>query len=133
MRAAGLYDADADYRGAIPAAVEEIVKVFAAQGHSGGSAAVTLRIVEKLLRFEPLVPLTGAEEEWVEVMEGIWQNKRCGRVFKEADGQAYDIEGKVFTDEHECSFTNRESRVPVTFPYTPRTRFVRVTSDSRFE
>ena len=72
MRAAGLYDTDADYGGAIPVAVEEIVEVFAEQGHSGASASIVTSLLGKLLRFEPLCPLTGADDEWTEVSDGLW-------------------------------------------------------------
>jgi hypothetical protein len=37
----------------------EMVKLFAEEGHSGFSASYAIRILEKLLRFEPLVALTG--------------------------------------------------------------------------
>ena len=38
-------------------------------------------------------------------------------MFKEKDGTAYDIDGKVFSDDGEVWYTNRNSRVNVTFPY----------------
>ena len=126
MKAAGLYDADADYGGAIPLAVEEIVQVFADQGHSGASAGLVLGILGKLLRYEPLTPLMGADDEWSEVSDGLWQNKRCGRVFKGRDGVAYDIDGIVFRRRDGLRYTSSESRVNVTFPYTPTTREVYV-------
>ena len=114
-----------------------MVSEFTKEGHSGFSASYALGILEKILKFEPVTPLTGEDWEWVEIskeMSGsnngtLYQNARCGRVFKDDDG-AYDIDGKVFwewyTDEEsgerfKSYFTNRESRTPVTFPYTPET------------
>lgn len=44
----------------------DIVDMFADQGHSGMSAAYTLGILERLLRFKPITPLTGEEDEWKE-------------------------------------------------------------------
>ena len=126
MRAAGLYDTDADYGGSIPLAVEEIVEVFAGQSHSGMSAAIVTSLLGKLLRFEPIGPLTGADDEWTEVSDGLWQNRRCGRVFKGADGVAYDIDGKVFREPNGACYTSRDSRVEVQFPYTPTTQVIDV-------
>ena len=123
LRAAGLYDADSDYSGMLADAVIQLVKVFADQGHSGFSASRTIAIFAKVAGFEPLVPLTGADDEWTECVHGIYQNKRCSRVFKE-NGQAYDIEGIVFRDKDGSAWTSRDSRVGVTFPYTPTTKVV---------
>lgn len=109
-----------------------MIEEFAAEGHSGFSASYAIQCLEKLLRFEPLSPLMGTDDEWVDVAEyngsPMWQNKRCSRVFKDETG-AYDIDGKVFwswyTDENgekfKSHYTNRDSRVYVTFPYTPTT------------
>lgn len=114
-------------------AVLEIVEKFADQGHSGFSASYVISCLEKLLRWEPLSPLTGEDSEWVKLEyddDIMYQNNRCSRVFKDNEGNAYDIEGKVFwewfTDEetgekYKSHFTCRESRTPVTFPYTPTT------------
>lgn len=38
-------------------------------------------------------------------------------MFKEKDGTAYNIEGKVFSDDGEVWYTNGDSRVNITFPY----------------
>src|SRR4051812_17935146 len=76
-----------------------IVKLFAEEGHSGFSASYAIGILEKLLRFEPLRPLTGEDSEWCELEYGpemAAQNKRCSHVFKRADGTAYDSEGRIF-------------------------------------
>ena len=113
----------------------EMVQTFGDQGHSGFSASYALGILKKLLNFEPITPITGADDEWVEVGEGVFQNKRLSRVFKQADrfdGQAYDINGKVFIEhylddngeEYQSSYTGSESCVPITFPYTPHTDYV---------
>jgi hypothetical protein len=106
--------------------LQELLLVFGSQGHSGASAAITAGLLGKLLRFEPIGPLTGEPEEWFDHGNGVFQNKRCGRVFKQADrfdGQAYDLDGIVWRDPDGCTFTNRESMVPVVFPYTPQTEF----------
>jgi hypothetical protein len=109
--------------------VLDVVRIFADQGHSGSSAAYAIGCIEKVLRFEPITPLAGTDDEWVEVAEEdgkpLFQNARCGRVFKVgADGEAYDLDGFVFRDPDGSTWTNSESRRPVTFPYTPTTEVV---------
>ena len=104
----------------------DLVLVFSTQGHSGFSAGYATSALAKLLRYEPLGPLTGDESEWVEVSKDMWQNNRCGRVFKEADGSAYDIDDNVFREPDGCTYASRESRVPVVFPYRPATVVVDV-------
>ena len=111
--------------------VLHMMQEFANEGHSGFSASYAIGILTKLLDFKPLSPLTGEGDEWVDVRdygpEPHYQNKRRSSVFKNANGSCYDIDGKVFwewyvdeeTGEHTKSyFTNADSRVPVTFPYT---------------
>jgi hypothetical protein len=110
-------------------AIIELVQVFAAQGHSGFSGSYVLNAFKKVADFEPLGPITGDDSEWMEVGSGVFQNIRCSHVFKSADrfdGQAYDIQGRVFREPSGSSFTGRESCVPITFPYTPVTEYVDV-------
>lgn len=102
----------------------EIIETFCEQGHSGMSAAYATQCIERLLRWLPITPLTGEDDEWKESMDlngkKSYQNKRCPQVFKDEDGEAYDIYGTIFSDDGgETWFTNKDSRIPVTFPYTP--------------
>ena len=102
--------------------VLEVLEVFSKQGHSASSASYTTHLLERLMRFLPLTPLTGEDDEWNEIAPGKYQNKRCGRVFKE-NGQAYDINGKAFSDDGgKTWFTNRDSHVQVSFPYVVPTK-----------
>src|SRR5690606_10442785 len=69
--------------------VLDLVKVFAQAGHSGSTAAWTIAVLNKLLQFQVLTPLSGNDEEWVEVVDEtssepnapIYQNKRRSTVF----------------------------------------------------
>jgi hypothetical protein len=60
----------------------------------------------------------------------MWQNKRCGHVFKAGDGQAYDLDAVVFEEPSGVRFTSFHSRQFVTFPYTPRSVVARVAEDA---
>jgi hypothetical protein len=60
-------------------------------------------------------------------------------VFKEGDGQAYDTDGRVFWEwykdqetgeKFKSHYTSRDSRVNVTFPYTPKKEYVYKQSDA---
>ena len=133
----GLTDED-EYNGMMRKHILNMVKVFADEGHSGFSASYAISILTKLFAFKPLTPLTGEDDEWTDVREygpsPHYQNKRLSSVFKEVNGECYNIDGKVFwdwckrpLDEDEPGYpgekifksyyTCRESRVPVTFPY----------------
>lgn len=106
---------------------QEMLLVFSTQGHSGFSAGYITGLIEKLMRFEPLLPLRGTDDEWNEVSEEDYQNNRCSHVFKsKATGEAYDIDGRIFREPSGACFTSYESRVPVTFPYTPKREYVDV-------
>lgn len=93
LQRSGLLDVDSDYNGEAGKAVLELVKTFSEQGHSGGSAWLVLSAFDKVARFEPLTPLTYARDEWVEVTDNIWQNKRKATVFSTDEGKTwYDID-----------------------------------------
>lgn len=107
----------------------ELVLVFSTHGHSGFSAGYACSALEKLLRFQPLGPLTGEPDEWFDHGDGVLQNIRCSHVFKQPDrfnGQAYDIAGRIFREPSGACYTSSDSFVPITFPYTPKREYVEV-------
>ena len=130
LQTAGWLHPDSAYDGMLGKAALALIKLFAKQGHSGMSAELTTQLFEKLARFQPLTPLTGEDDEWNEPIPGIYQNRRCSHVFKE-NGSAYDQEGKVFRVPGGATYVGRGSRVPVTFPYTPKTVFVEIPEETQ--
>ena len=144
FRAAGWIDDNEKYidemQEAICSHVLKLLDAFADEGHSGSSAPYAIDLFSKLAKFNPIVPLTGEEWEWINVSDisgsETYQNKRCGAVFKAADrfnGQPYYIDGRVFWEWYmseedgkmfKTYFTGRDSAVPVEFPYTPKTEYV---------
>jgi hypothetical protein len=105
--------------------VLSLLRVFSEQGHSGFSAPHCIELFSKLASFQPLGPLTGNDSEWNEVASELFQNNRCSHVFKDQDG-TYDINGIVFREPNGCCYTSSKSATPVTFPYTPTTKYVDV-------
>ena len=102
--------------------VMQIVDTFSNQQHSGFSADYLLNIMERVLRYKPLTPLTGNDDEWEDCsqygMEDM-QNKRCPSVFKRPDGTAYWVEGKIFSDNGgKTWYTSKDSRVDIEFPFS---------------
>jgi len=138
FRAAGWTDEHGKFKDEMQEAickhVLELLDAFHREGHSGTTAPYTIDLFKKLAMFEPVAPLTGEDWEWVNVAEQnggpLWQNKRCSHVFKDNDG-AYDIDGIIFYDwytnekgeKRKSYFTGQGSRVPVTFPYVPKSEY----------
>lgn len=145
FRAAGWTDDEGKFNDEMQEAmcnhVLALLKVFIDEGHSGTSAPYAVNLFKQLAMFEPIVPLTGEDWEWCEVRDGVFQNKRCGHVFKQADrfdGQAYDSEAIIFWDWYtnedtgerfKSHFTSRDSAQPITFPYTPKREYKEAVHD----
>lgn len=89
----------------------EILEKFFDQWDSGGAVHAVAPVLQRLIAGRPLTPLTGADDEWVDHGGGVFQNKRCGTVFKDPrfhEGKlAYDIDAP-------------EPRAAITFPYWPK-------------
>jgi hypothetical protein len=124
-------DSDDEMNRAMREHLLHMVEEFSKEGHSGFSASYALGCLEKLLKFEPLSPLTGEDDEWNYIGDlgddPVYQNVRCSRVFKGKDGRCWDIDGIVWyewcCDGHKSYFTNKESKVYVEFPYIPKTEY----------
>ena len=102
--------------------IMEIFEIFRSQQHSGFSASYIIELLDRLLRYIPVSPLTGEDDEWnkVEYTDDIcYQNKRCPSVFKDSSGKAYNVEGRAFSEDGgRTYFTSKDSKVYITFPYT---------------
>lgn len=110
----------------VTADVLALLRTLSTQGQSGGSIGYILNLFRKLANFESLTPLTGADEEWMEVGDGFFQNVRCGRIFKnESDGRAYDLDGHVTVDPNGCGYTGGSTPTCyIEFPYTLNTKYI---------
>ena len=94
LRAAGLFDSDSDYDGAIGPAVLELVNVLSKQEHSGFSHSLVMSVLNRVANFKPLSPLTNDPDEWMLVGPGagdkdMWQSNRNSEAFSEDGGKTY--------------------------------------------
>lgn len=120
LKCAGLLNTNDEMQKEMNKHILQMVEEFSNEGHSGFSASYAYGILKNLLRFKPITPLTGEDDEWEECFDNTLQNKRMSCVFKDKKtGQAYNIEGNIFVDQNGSSFTNQYSSIPVTFPYMP--------------
>lgn len=125
---------------------EEILALCEKFGNSGQSnnsasffAGEISNSIHKLLMFEPLLPITGEEDEWFRCSTDCLQNKRCSALFKDNDEQRahylvaiiwkgkekYDtFVGTVYIDDD--NFETINSCQFVKFPFTPKTFYVDV-------
>jgi hypothetical protein len=83
------YDPDRDDSDAM-----QLIRLFASQGHSGGSAPGTIKLFAHLAMFGVLTPLTAAPEEWNSIgaqMGGsdLWQSTRDSSCFSTDAGRTY--------------------------------------------
>jgi hypothetical protein len=73
-----------------------IIQAFADMGHSGGSAAIAVPVLTRLLQYKNLSPLTDDPDEWIfhnknthGASEDLWQNKRDFEAFSTDGGKTY--------------------------------------------
>ena len=129
LELAGLFDKDSDYAGGLGEAVMELIHVFAAQGHSGASAGLTIRLFSEVAAYHTLTPLHGKDDEWCEVSDGMFQNKRNSAVFKDVvDNKPYYIDAIVWKAPNGLTWNGcvdgvRSCQYIKAFPFTPKTFF----------
>lgn len=140
---------DPDSRPIIEEFKDELIALcqkFGNSGQSGGSAPFTAsalsQAVKKLCMLETIAPLTGEDDEWVDISdmnggEEMYQNIRDSRVFKYGDGRATFIDAIVFDGDiggrftgnggviHNGNIINSSQHVK-SFPFTPKTFYIDV-------
>ena len=82
-----------------------LCEAFGKSGQSGGSAPMTAsaisQAIKKLMLQEPICPIMGVDEEWVNVREVsdedemMYQNKRCSALFKSKSGKCWYVDAIV--------------------------------------
>ena len=95
----------------------------------------TVSLFQQLASGLPLTPITDDPSEWVEVEESLYQNKRCGSLFRESmTVTPYNVEAIVWVDRvSKTGFVsssndegNLSSFLRFTCPFAPKTFYVEV-------
>ena len=147
---------DPDNRPIIEQFIPEIIALcdkFGKSGQSGGSAPFTARAlskaIENLCLQEPICPITGIDEEWIDITEinsgePMWQNKRCSALFKDENGEVMYVDAIVKRTQNDSSWSgsfwlnkkdylsgNKDLMISNAqyvkeFPFTPKTFYIDV-------
>lgn len=146
---------DPDNRPIIEPFIPEILALcdkFGKSGQSGGSAPYTAsaisQAVKKLMLQNPIMPMTGIDDEWVNVseygngkneMECAYQNRRCNGLFKNSEGKSWYLDAIAWKEENNICYSGRAllpngevfySRQYVkSFPFTPKTFYIDVVKE----
>jgi hypothetical protein len=109
---------DPDNRPIIEDFIPEILALvdkFGNSGQSGGSApyvaSALSQTISKLCMQQPICPITGLDEEWMDVTEQsdgeiLFQNTRCYALFKTGkDKKPYFLDAIVWRDEEGMTWT----------------------------
>lgn len=109
----------------------DLIAVFGAQGHSDFSGSYALSNFKRIADWKPLTPLTGEDDEWMEIGDNgkggvVEQNKRYSALFRENhdNSTAHDVDDIIFSDNGGITwFTNQSKaqkyRKPIEFPWMP--------------
>jgi hypothetical protein len=124
---------------------------FGLSGQSGGSAPSTAiaisQAIKKLCLQEPICPITGIADEWMNVTERmpdkkgeLWQNTRCSSVFRNGEGNVYYLDaivwktqtggtwsGSAFLKDGPVLYPYTSRQFVKSFPFTPKTFYIDVT------
>ena len=105
----------------------DILKVISDQGHSGSSINYLMDILNRLVKYKSISPLTGQADEW-EKSYGLdfSINKRDPRVIKYNDGTCVFTEGRIFVDKYGHEYLDGKNSYVVikSFPYMPESKYV---------
>ena len=110
----------------------DILKVISDQGHSGSSIGYLMHILNILVKYRSITPLTGESDEWDEPYGlNFCVNKRDPRVIKYNDGTCVFTDGKIFVDKNGAEYLDGKNSYVVikSFPYMPESEYVYVNEE----
>jgi hypothetical protein len=86
-----------EYNKMVAESVISVLKEFSKAGHSGFSSSMAIELLNKLLKYQNLTPLTDNPEEWMDIadmMDGniMYQSRRNPACFTENMKQYYNID-----------------------------------------
>ena len=89
-----------------------IISLYSAYGYFGRTEHEVAEKIMSLVKFKNLSPLTDDPEEWEQMQEGLWTNRRNGRAFSQNGGKTF-----YYTGGGAC-FENPWPQ-HVSYPHTP--------------
>ena len=110
--------------------VKELMSTFYSDQYASIDKDVAIEVFQRLLKNIPISPLTGGDDEWVDIgdeLEPLWKNSRCSTVLKDANG-AWDtsvyinlswVKDASFNGgvPFKMYFVAENQKVPIKFPY----------------
>lgn len=124
---------------------------FGNSGQSGGSAPYVASAIshalKKLMLQNPIMPMTGIDDEWVNVAkygdknesECVWQNRRCSGLFKDDKNDSWYLDAIIWKEENGNTYYgnavdilgNRyhSKQFVKQFPFTPKTFYIDVVKE----
>lgn len=121
FRLGGLYSGTDEASDRLVSDLTALISIFSQQGHSDSSRAMTLHLFDRLVNFYPLTPLTGRDEEWNQIADYLWQNKRFSAVFKNSTSAWDNARRTVYVYPDGMAVTRSDEEVPyIQFPYMPQ-------------
>lgn len=145
---------DPNNRPIIEQFIPEIIALcdkFGLSGQSGGSAPYTAsalsQAIEKLCLQKPIGPITGIDDEWVDVSsygdgrgknDIKYQNSRCSALFKSVNGRVWYLDAINWKDEKGACWSGvatlpsgekiHTKQFIKSFPFEPKTFYVDIIS-----
>lgn len=123
----------------------QLIEKFGASGQSGGSAPYTAaalsQAIKKLCLQEPINPVYGTDDEWIDVTQLsdgqiLFQNKRCSALFKDESGRSWYLDAIAWNTKNTGAWSGNakdkegndiRSRAYVkSFPFEPKTFIIDV-------
>ena len=113
---------DDDMQKALNQNVLDVLQVLDSQGHTSITASYVIHLVTKLWKGGILKPLTGNDNEWVQIgqkADYLEQNIRKSDVFRQK-GKAYQVEHYSFCEPYDNNWfvCGEESNKNISFPCT---------------
>lgn len=135
----GAFDSKTDFYGGFTGeAILALADIFIEQKHTNETANVVCDLFSKLAKYQPLTPLLGTDNEWVEIADGeMLQNIRCPDVFKyKKTDQAYYYDVIIWKQIDSATgigttyigpVNGVDSTQPIKFPFIPKSFVIEVT------
>ena len=113
LKRIGMYDGD-PLNEKMADSILEMLKEFSSVGHSGGSAMWAIPVINELLQWHSLTPITSDPNEWTDVSEygynpgkKLYQNNRDCRMFSEDLMTYYNVDDNDSDIRYELNNTNK--------------------------